>query len=793
MNSIKRLLFVMMVILALTGSVMLFSACNNDAPVPKLCTVCGEKLSAVGRCATCENKGFAVIFKSGGGSEVEAIESVKNGRRIPKPSDPSKKDYSFGGWYKDTGLKDPWIFAEDIVLADTTLYARWNFHFNYDDTASGYIITGFTEHGKEIKNLEIPAVIGGKSVVGLGEYAFFNCLNLESVLLPDSIENVSVGAFNGCKNLAAVTFPTNLIEIERFAFSFCEKLSTIVLPDTLQSIEYGAFEHCTELETISVSEKSSLTTVEGGNFDNTKWFAALPDNDFVYLNNLLYKYKGKLASGTVVDIKEGTVAIAQGAFYEQSGLVEINFPDSLTAINERAFTRTGVRSINLTKNITDFSAACFEQNDILSITLADANKSFCIKDGVLYDILHDTLVLYPNLATRTSFTVPDGVKAIGQYAFANNKYLTSVNFPETLEVIDRGAFISTRRIKFLDVPKALLQLGDQAFDYSGITYVSMRGDAPRWDMRNNNIVFFVGNDKVEQYKSAWNNGSYNCKIFSENSLVGSFLVDGDVLIKYFGSESLVTVPEGVKVIGEYAFYQNVEISNVVLPEGVEEIKPYAFSSSGLSAIDLPDSLKIIGDGAFNFCQGITGDFKISAGVEQISAGAFLACFNLNNFVVDTANKQYYSTDGVLFDRDLKMLVCYPNRNGYNMSGEPFVKDTYTTPDGIEVIGEYAFSYTFIKNIILPNSLKVIRDSAFFECEYVENLVIPEGVTDIGGTAFTYCNELESIIIPASVTNWGISPFRDFRADQTIKFRGSQSSIPTQVLSCDAKFVFEYTE
>lgn len=267
----------------------------------------------------------------------------------------------------------------------------------------------------------------------------------------------------------------------------------------------------------------------------------------------------------------------------------------------------------------------------------------------------------------------------------------------------------------------------------------------------------------------------------------------NVLIKYFGSEANVIVPGGVKVIGAYAFYQNLEITNVVLPEGVEEIGAYAFSSSGLRNISLPKSLKVIGDSAFHFCQSMSGDFLIPAGVNEISAGAFRSCFNLRNFVVSSDNTRYDSMDGVLFDRNLKMLVSYPSSSGYSLTGEAFIEGRYTIPDGIEIIEQNAFSYAGIKKIVLPNSLKVIRDAAFFACEDVEELIIPEGVTDIGDTAFTYCNKLKNIVIPTSVTNWGMSPFRDFNADQTIKFRGSQSSVPRQILDCDAKFEFDYMQ
>lgn len=252
-------------------------------------------------------------------------------------------------------------------------------HFYFKDIDGEYLLTGLTTHGRTTKDIEIPAFFNGKKVVGLSNYAFFNCLNIESVVIPNSMVNISTRAFSGCKNLTSITLPTSLTKIESFAFSFCEKLTTITLPDSLKTIQNGAFEGCTEIEIINISEKSSLTTVDGANFDKTKWFASQPDG-CVYLNKLLYKYKGVMPRNSIVNIKEGTVAIAAYAFYEQSGMTEIIFPESLTTINEIAFTRTGIRTINLTKNITDFSAACFLQNGLVRITLDDGNQSFCLKE-----------------------------------------------------------------------------------------------------------------------------------------------------------------------------------------------------------------------------------------------------------------------------------------------------------------------------------------------------------------------------------------------------------------------------
>lgn len=67
---------------------------------------------------------YRVTFESNGGQTVNAIEVTKDGL-IPKPTDPTRDGYTFGGWYKESGLTNPWVFATDKVVANTTLYAKW--------------------------------------------------------------------------------------------------------------------------------------------------------------------------------------------------------------------------------------------------------------------------------------------------------------------------------------------------------------------------------------------------------------------------------------------------------------------------------------------------------------------------------------------------------------------------------------------------------------------------------------------------------------------------------------------
>ena len=100
------------------------------------------------------DEGIVVTFNSNGGSAVSRITNVPAGTAIAKPEDPSKYTYTFGGWYKEAALTNPWNFASDTVSVSITLYAKWD-----DDPAftgtylifNGPLITDVSSSGMRVR------------------------------------------------------------------------------------------------------------------------------------------------------------------------------------------------------------------------------------------------------------------------------------------------------------------------------------------------------------------------------------------------------------------------------------------------------------------------------------------------------------------------------------------------------------------------------------------------------------------------------------------------------------------
>lgn len=138
-------------------------------------------------------------------------------------------------------------------------------------------------------------------------------------------------------------------------------------------------------------------------------------------------------------------------------------------------------------------------------------------------------------------------------------------------------------------------------------------------------------------------------------------------------------------------------------------------------------------------------------VTKIGDSAFAACKGLIEINVNNYNKKYKSIDGVLYNKDVSELICYP-------CGMPL--NSFSIPNSVMTIGKSAFSGCYkLTSITIPNSVTTIGDSAFSGCDGLTSVKIGNSVTTIGVWAFRHCNGLTSVTIPNSVTKiraWAFS-------------------------------------
>ncbi len=180
-------------------------------------------------------------------------------------------------------------------------------YFEYTIDTDGVCITKYTGEGGDVS---IPNTIDDKSVVAIGDEAFWYCENLTAVDLPDYLEYIGARAFQGCKSLTGISIPDSVIEISDAAFEGCNNLATVNIPSEL--IYVGAFA-----------------------FDNTLWITRFEDNNSIILGGrIFYKYQG---SAEAVTIPTGVTGISGNAFSHNQTLTYVTIPDSVMFIGDYAF------------------------------------------------------------------------------------------------------------------------------------------------------------------------------------------------------------------------------------------------------------------------------------------------------------------------------------------------------------------------------------------------------------------------------------------------------------------------
>ena len=331
------------------------------------------------------------------------------------------------------------------VCAGAETYGDFEYWVQGDGTVH---ITGYNIYGRAEK-VDIPDKIDGKSVTGIGNWAFNGCTNLTSITIPDSVTEIGLSAFYDCTSLTSITIPNSVTSIDDRVFEGCTSLTNITIPSSVTNIGYEAFKGCTSLINIKISNGVNEIG-ERSFYDCTSLKNITIPNSVMIIGSQAFEGCTSLRSITISD---SVTEIGWGTFWGCKNLTSITIPNSVTSIGRSAF---------------------FGCKSLTTIDVATGNQNYVSENGVLYDKDKTDLICYPAGKKDKTYSILDGVTSIDYYAFSGCTSLTNITIPDGVTSIPMDTFNGCTSLTSITIPNSVTYIGSFAFcDCTSLTNITI--------------------------------------------------------------------------------------------------------------------------------------------------------------------------------------------------------------------------------------------------------------------------------------------------------------------------------
>ncbi|ABX42343.1 leucine-rich repeat protein [Lachnoclostridium phytofermentans] len=269
--------------------------------------------------------------------------------------------------------------------------------------------------------------------------------------------------------------------------------------------------------------------------------------------------------------------------------------------------------------------------------------------------------------------------------------------------------------------------------------------------------------------------------------VGDFLCNGTSLIAYLGNEKNVIIPEGItcigredvllssafggkpvvsvtfpstlKVVGQYTFYECMDLKTVTMNSGLEKIGSYCFYSTALETITIPESVKLVGASAFSEAKKLK---KVNIKGKDIR-------FDQRVFEETPFLKSLYNKDKVA------------TIDNYLLDATGYTKAKFVVPSAVTSIAGSAFFLNCdVKEIVMHDNVTTLGSEVFRNCENLKKITMSKKLTTIPSWAFVRCDSLEEITIPESVTEVESMAFSGLNWLEKINFLSKTTNLESGV-------------
>ncbi len=509
--------------------------------------------------------------------------------------------------------------------------------------------------------VEVPSTLGLLPVTGIADGAFERNHAITEVVIPEGVTSIGERAFNDCTSLANVSWPSTLQVIGASAFYSCGSLTEVDLPAGVTSIGDYAFFGCTSLTRVSIP----------GTVQN--WGTA----------SFAFNYElNKVTIGT------GVTYVPERAFKDCKNLETVELPATLKTACRRAF----------------------ENNDKLDTC----------------DLSHLETIEYRAFACGNG-TLPKldlaCAKVIEAEAFSYQQQATSITMPQVERIGDKAFFgtltVNAESSVTLELPASLVELGEGAFaqTVSSLKAINVDPGCAAY-MSIDGVIYTKDGSTLVCVPAGYAPASRSFSTPAATTRIAGWAFCG------VSGLDKVELGDSVTELGESSFNRCMAKS-VTLPAGITELPTEAFRLSGIESMDVPASVKTIGESALSSCGSLTS-VTLHEGVETIAVNAFgsdgeLASLVLPSTLVSLDPTALTSTDsltsltvaeggaysaagGMIFtDGGTKLVIVLPAA----------VKDgCITVPDGVTTVAAGSFGEVAGSCAVrVPDSVTTIEEKS----------------------------------------------------------------------------------
>ena len=575
-----------------------------------------------------------------------------------------------------------WAFSSDGTMTLSGSGPMWD--YSYENPEFSYLI-------EDIKSLVVE-----EGISTIGSYAFMNAANIQSISLPESMEEIKGAAFYKNSSLTEIDIPAKVSYIGDHAFAYCANLQRVEFLGSAPKVGIAPFK---DVNTQGVYPKGdSSWSYEARQSIGSDFRWSSKDNGAEH-SHFYYAEITVAPSCTEQGYTKHSCSCGDVYIDNYTQPAGHSFGEWYTA-KEPSSTEKGLQQRDCTL-CDEFETRALEPEEGTGIP-SQGNLDFAgnvkwtfSSDGTLTITGNDKILI--NTIFRTSqqirkVIIEEGIEELPYGLFEGCTNLESVSLPSSLRKIDECVFKDCSSLKELVLPEGLEIIDAMAFQ--GCTALE-KLSVP-------STIKDIGYSVFE-----------NCSSLTDIQLSENLSILGESMFRNCGLKE-ITIPASIKVIPDKAFFDCASLENVSLQNGLESIDESAFSGcSSLTSISFPDSVQEIGYSAFSGCTSLT----------EVNGGKNVTTLHSDSFYDCPCVKE--TSENVL------IVNTWVVGNNTKL-------EKVTIPENINLIANYAFAWNYtISEMVFQGSKPIIFESSL---PHADRAIYPadnESWKDMEGKSFGY--------------------------------------------------------